>query len=120
LNGKTFQYEVGGPLDDIGFWTDPNDWADWSIKVNRPGKFAVVAVIGAPASSPFDVVVVGQTIHCTGPATANYIEFKLAILGTIDVPTAGKTTLAVKPNKESWQPMNLKSITLIPTSAANP
>jgi alpha-L-fucosidase len=116
LHGGTFKYEVGGPLDDIGFWTDANDWTDWSIRVHKPGTYTVAALIASPVSGNFDVSVGGQSLHCAGPATANYLDFKLAILGTIDVPSAGATTLSVKPAKDGWRPMNLKSVHLIPQS----
>jgi hypothetical protein len=114
LHGNTFKYEVGGPLDDIGFWTDPSDWADWPIRVRAPGRYTIAAVIAAPASGAFDVSIGGQSIRCAAPVTANYFDFKLAILGTIDVSSAGVTTLAVRPVTDAWKPMNLKSVTLIP------
>jgi alpha-L-fucosidase len=118
LHGKRLQYEVGGPLDDIGFWTDPNDWAAWDFKVRTPGTFNVVGVIAAPASGAFDITVGDQTISCTSPATANFTDFKLAILGKITISQAGKTTLSVHPARAGWKPMNLKSVTLIPAAAA--
>jgi alpha-L-fucosidase len=116
LHGKTLQYEVGGPLDDIGFWSNPADWAEWEFKVRKPGRFKVVAVIGAPESGTFDVCVGEKSIHCTSPATASYIDFKLAILGTVDVPSPGRTRLSVRPDTQAWKPMNLKSIHLIPVA----
>ena len=35
LHGSTFQYESGGQLDNIGYWTTPEDWADWEFKLAR-------------------------------------------------------------------------------------
>jgi len=115
LHGTAFQYESGGPLDDIGYWTNPGDWADWDVRVIKPGRFDVSATIAAPAASPFDLSVGGQTLHCTGPVTGNYVTFQTANLGTIEIPAAEKTSLAVHPVKDGWQPMNLRSITLIPS-----
>jgi len=115
LHGTAFQYESGGPLDDIGYWTNPGDWADWEIKVAKPGSFEVSAVMAAPASSPFDISIGSQTLHCHGPVTGNYVTFQTVDLGRIEIPSAGKTTLAVRPVKDGWQPMNLRSITLKPS-----
>src|SRR5439155_350802 len=89
LHGTAFQYESAGPLDDIGYWTNPDDWADWDFKVAKPGRFEVSAVIAAPAGSPFDISVGGQTVHCKGPATGNYITFQTVELGSITIPAAG-------------------------------
>jgi alpha-L-fucosidase len=116
LHGTAFKYESDERLNDIGFWTDPNDWADWEFKVAKPGRFNVSAVIAAPASSPFEISVGTQTFVCHGPVTGNYVTFRPVDLGAIDVPAAGTTTLAVRPVKDGWQPMNLKSITLKPVN----
>jgi len=107
------QYECSGPLDDIGYWTTPEDWADWEFKVRRPGKFAVAGVIAGPVAATFEVSAAGQTLRCSGPATGNYVTFGPVTLGTLTLP-AGKVVLAVRPVKDGWQPMNLKSIRLDP------
>jgi alpha-L-fucosidase len=117
LHGATFQYESGGPLDNIGYWTNPEDWADWEFKLVRPGRFVVSAVIAAPALTSFELSVAGQTFRCAAPVTGDYVTFKPVELGVLEIPAAGNATLAVHPIKDGWQPMNLKSITL---KLANP
>jgi hypothetical protein len=111
------QYESGGPHDNIGYWTNPDDWAAWEFKVVQPGKFTVSAVISSPAASPFELSVSGQTLHCTAPITGDYTTFRPATLGTIEIPAAGNITLAVHPIKDGWQPMNLQSVKLIPVGS---
>ncbi|HXF09322.1 MAG TPA: alpha-L-fucosidase [Desulfuromonadaceae bacterium] len=115
LHGTVFRYESDSLLDDIGYWVNPADWADWSVKMTKPGRFDVSAMIAAPAASSFDLSVGGQTLHCTGPVTGNYVTFQPVKLGTIEVSAAGKTSVAVHPVKDGWQPMNLRSITLKPS-----
>jgi alpha-L-fucosidase len=114
LHGATFQYESGGLLDNIGYWTTPEDWADWEFKLTRPGKFTVSATIAALASGSFEVSVAGQTLRCAAPATGSYTSFKPIKLGTIEVTSGGKAVLTVRPIREGWQPMNLKAIHLDP------
>jgi len=117
LHGHTFQYESGGALDNIGYWTTPEDWADWEFRLNKPGKFRVSAVIAAPASGGFEVSVAGQTLRCVAPNTGSYVAFKSIELGMVDIRNAGKAILAVRPIKDGWQPMNLRSIQLVPLPA---
>jgi alpha-L-fucosidase len=112
LHGKTLRYEQGGPLDDIGYWTDPADWAEWEFKARTPGKFEVTALIAAPASGSFDLSIGGSTLRCASPVTASYFDFKPVTLGVIEIPAASTSTLAVRPVSDAWQPMNLKSIKL--------
>jgi hypothetical protein len=63
------------------------------------------------------VSVGGQVVHGTAPLTGDYTKFQSVDLGTLEISNAGKATLAVHPVKDSWQPMNLKSITLKPVAS---
>jgi alpha-L-fucosidase len=112
LHGSTFRYESGGQLDNIGYWTTPEDWADWEFKITHPGEFTVTGMISAPASGVFNISVAGQTIHCAAPNTGDYFTFVPVKLGLVKIPTNGTAVLAVRPVKDGWQPMNLKGIRL--------
>jgi len=112
LHGGTFRYENGGPLDNIGYWTNPEDWVDWEFQMQRPGKFEISATIAAPALTSFEVSVEGQRFQFASPVTADFMTFKPVKLGVIDIPATGKIKLAVRPVKNGWQPMNLKEVRL--------
>ncbi len=108
------QYESGGGKDNIGYWTNPEDTASWSFRVNRPGKFKVMADIAALASGKYEVMVGEQKIQSAAPATQDYVKFQRTDLtGTFDLPS-GNVTLTVKPVSDGWQPMNLRSLQLVP------
>ena len=112
LHGSTFRYEAGGPLDNIGYWTNPDDWTDWEFQMDQPGKYELSAVIAAPALTSFQVSVGDQNFQFAAPVTGDYATFKSVKLGVIDIPAAGRVKLAVRPVKEGWQPMNLKGLRL--------
>jgi alpha-L-fucosidase len=108
------QYESGGGKDNVGYWTNPADTAGWIFKVDRPGKFKVSAEIAAEAAGKFEIIVGDQKIDGTAPATQDYTKFKrVNLTGTLEL-AAGSVTLAVKPVAEGWQPMNLRSVLLMP------
>jgi alpha-L-fucosidase len=108
------QYESGNGKDNVGYWTNPEDTANWTFKVDRAGKFSVTAEIAAEASGNFEVIVGGQKLSGTAPATKDYTKFKRAnLIGALDL-AAGSVTLTVKPVAEGWQPMNLRSVRLVP------
>ena len=96
-----FRYESGGQLDNIGYWTTPEDWVDWEFKITKPGEFIVSSVISAPSSGVFDIA--SQTIRCVK-------------LGRVKISANGTMVLAVRPIMEGWQPMNLKGIRLDPAT----
>jgi alpha-L-fucosidase len=109
------QYESGHGKDNIGFWTNPQDTALWTFKVDRPGRFKVITEIAAEASGRFAIEVAGQTIEGTSPATKDFTKFKRTTLPSeIEIAKAGGVTLVVKPVADAWQPMNLRAITLQP------
>jgi alpha-L-fucosidase len=108
-------YENGGGKDNIGYWTNPADTASWNFQVNHPGKFSVVADIAAEASGKFEVILGGQKLPGAAPATKDYTKFKrVTLTGTLEILNPGSVTLTVQPVAEAWQPMNLRSIRLVP------
>jgi alpha-L-fucosidase len=117
LHGDTVKYESGGDHDNIGYWTDAGDWADWQFKLNKGGQFTVTAETAAEGSGAYEVSIAGQTLHAESPATGGYAKFVPVKLGTINLSTPGSVTLAVHPIKDGWQPMNLRAIRLEPVSA---
>jgi alpha-L-fucosidase len=112
LHGS-LQYESGHGKDNIGYWTNPEDSASWTFKVDRPGKFKVNTDIAAESSGEFEVVLGGQTLRSASPATMDYTMFKSeTVPGEFIIGEPGNVTLTVKPVAEGWQPMNLRSIIL--------
>jgi alpha-L-fucosidase len=114
LHGDTIRYESGGPLDNIGYWLNSNDWADWEFKLTKPGRFVVTADIAAPVLTAFELSVAGQMLRATAPVTGNYSTFQNVKLGVVEFLAAGTMDLTMHPIKDGWQPMNLKTIRLEP------
>ena len=109
------QYQTSAGTGNIGYWTNPADMADWTFKLERPGKFKLSAEIAAENSGKFQVMVGGQIIESAAPATGDYTKFQLLNLGgELDLASPGSLKLMVKPVATGWQPMNLHSITLQP------
>ena len=111
------QYESGGGKDNIGFWINAADTASWNFQVSHPGKFTLVADIAALGAGKFDISVGDQTLQGTAPVTGDYTTFQpLTLPGTLNIGQAGLTTLTVRPVADGWQPMNLRSLRLLPVN----
>ncbi len=129
------QYESGGGKDNLGFWTNAADWAEWYVHITQPGTFTVTAQIAAQGSGSFTVeaysvkqlatallsrtklvVPPQQSLVGTAPNTGDYTQFQTVTLGTLTIPQAGLGGVAVHPVPQGWQPMNLKSLTLTPVA----
>jgi alpha-L-fucosidase len=108
------KYESGPQRDNIGYWLNSDDWAAWEFKVTKPGKFDLSAEIAAPESAGFEVSLGDQKTEGVAPVTGDYGKFAVTKLGVIAITSPGKIMLAVRPRKEGWHPINLKSIRLSP------
>ena len=117
LHGKEIKYAGDHQRDNLASWTNPADWADWTFQVTKPGKFNVTAEIAALDKGSLQVSVGDSQASGSAAATGDYGKFKVAKLGVIEIPSAGKVTLAVRPVKEGWHPLNLKSVRLKPAAA---
>ena len=113
IHGKNLKYESGHGHDNLGFWTDPSDYADWQFEITTPGKFNVTAQVASTGSANLEISVAGKTLKVKFPNTGDYTKFQKIEIGQVELPV-GKHTLTVKPVKEGWQPVNLRSIDIMP------
>jgi alpha-L-fucosidase len=118
LHGSAIKYETGHERDNIGYWTNPADWADWAFQVTRPGAFEVTAEVASLDKVSLKVSVGNSSSGGNTPATGDYGKFKVAKLGRLEIASAGKVILAVRPVEDGWHPLNLKAIRLKPVKAA--
>ncbi len=119
LHGNEIKYETGPQRDNLGFWTNPDDWADWAFLVTQPGRFEVTAEVAALEPASLEVSVGdGHSSRGQVRATGDYGKFRVAKLGVVEIASPGKATLAVRPVKEGWHPVNLKAIRLKPVAAS--
>jgi hypothetical protein len=112
LHGSQFRYERDEHKDNIGSWLNPEEWVDWEVKITKPGKFDVMADIAAPEAASFEVAVGAQKLVGKAPVTGSYTKFEGTKVGQIQISAAGNTVLSVRPVKEGWHPINLKSVRL--------
>jgi len=76
VHGDGIKYESGDQLDSLGFWTNPDDWADWEIKITRPGRFEVSAEIATLDSGSLGISAGDSTTKGTAYPTGDYGKFR--------------------------------------------
>ncbi len=113
-HGHNVRYEAGKERDSLGFWTDASDWVEWEFQVNRPGKFRVFADIATLGASSFVISCMGQEVTAQAASTGDYGTFKTLEAGTLELRASGKASLKVTPVNGHWEPINLRSIRLVP------
>jgi alpha-L-fucosidase len=115
LHGQV-QYESDHNKRCIGFWMDSDDHVDWDFRLARPGKFTVVVETATQDEGVALTVGAGSAqVRIAVPRTGDYTKFQKTEIGTLDIP-AGTAKLVVKPVKEGWKPVNLRSVLLKPAN----
>jgi alpha-L-fucosidase len=114
IHGSQLQYESGNGKDNLGYWTNPQDWAEWQFQLPKPGPFKVTAEIAAMGNGAFEIQAGAQKLAVHFQNTGDYTKFVVIDVGTLDLASSGKTILQVKPVSQGWQPVNLKCIRLNP------
>jgi alpha-L-fucosidase len=117
LHGDQIRYESGHQRDNLGFWFDPADWAEWDFKVSKPGRFEVSAEVAAPDSASLEIQLNDQKLKGKSPITGDYGKFEWTQLGQLQIQSAGKLTLSLHGVQDGWHPVNVKSIQLKPIAS---
>lgn len=118
IHGHTARYETGGGKDNIGFWTNADDFVSWDAALKTPGTYAVeitYACDNASGGSTFALTAGDQKLSGKVEPTGGWASFVTKKLGTLKVEKPGTQTFTVKPNtKPGLGVMNLKVVTLKP------
>lgn len=117
VHAKTMRYEPQPNKNVLGFWTNPDDWANWEFDVATAGKYEVEVQQGCGQGSGGAMVAVeirGQALKFTVEETGHFQHMILRTIGEVDLK-AGRQTLAVKPlSKPGVAVMDLRRVVLRP------
>ena len=115
IHGERARIEQRGGAN-IGYWTNPNDWASWDYTVERSGEFQVEITYSCPAETAgtsFSVTSAGRILTGIVGSTASWRDYTTARLGSITIAAAGSYTLEIRPTSQPQNAvMNLRSIVL--------
>ena len=120
IHGNTARYDGDPGKDDIGYWTNAQDWVAWNFSIKKPGAFEVevtYACENGAAGSDFTVEVAGKKLAGKVEATGLGASTSRRISGRIDL-AAGRQTLAVRATAmPHGAVMDLRAVTLKPAPA---
>jgi len=116
LQGANIRYEQGDGKDNIGFWTDPQDYVTWALRVQTAGEFRVELTYACtnPGGSRYAVEVAGQKLEGQVKPTGSWTDFKTEKIGSVKL-SKDRHTLSVRAkNLVGEGVMNLRSVRLTP------
>lgn len=116
------QYESGGGHDNIGFWTNPQDYVTWELEVKVAGDYGVTVTYACqPGNEGAEFTISLGRRGAEGlpkgrvEATGSWTDFKTVALGKLANVRPGRYTLTVRPTSmPRGAVMNLKEVRLTP------
>ena len=118
VRGTNARYESGGGRDNIGFWTNPDDYVIWCFKVTKTGTFNAAMTFACAAGSggsEYTLSVAKQKISGKVKDTGSWTNFVTEKVGTVKIEKPGTYNLSIKPESmPRGAVMNLKSVALVP------
>ncbi len=97
----------------LGYWTDAEAWVEWSFKIGKPGQYEVLAELAVEEERTcFRIVLPNQQKLVEIASTGGYGNYVSKSLGTLSFDKAGEYTLQIKPDRDDWQPINLRQLEL--------
>jgi arylsulfatase A len=122
VHGSTLRYEAQTNKVCLGYWTNPQDWANWRFQIEKPGTYAVEITQGCgkgQGGSDVKVEVGGATLPFVVKDTGAFQNWEAVKVGTVTFAKTGPQTLAVKPqNKKKAAVMDIHWIRLVPVSSS--
>jgi len=116
--GTTARYESGDGKDNIGYWTNPEDYVTWDFRITKPGSFNIEITYACDkgvGGSEYSIEVDEQKLTGKISDTDSWTNYKTEKIGSVRIDKVGKHTLMVKPKTmPGFAVMNLKSIMLSP------
>lgn len=117
---ETMRYESKPEKNCLGYWTDPNDFAEWEFQLQQPGRYQVIVTHGCGggnAGSEVAVKVGTQEKKFTVQETGGFQKWQDVLVGEIEIKSSGVQRLVVDPlNKVKSAVLDVQKVVLKPVS----
>ncbi len=114
VQGTNTQVELKQDIYNIGHWTGSQCRVQWQFRIDRPGIFEVAGQISIQGESRAELKIGDKTLTAVFAATGSYDNFQTQRLGTIAIEKPGLYTFEICPDKDAWNPINVRLLTLTP------
>lgn len=117
---ENMRYESKPEKNCLGYWTEPEDLAEWEFEVTKPGRYKVSVFHGCGGGnhgSEVELKHADQSLKFTTQDTGGFQNWQELPAGEIEIKTAGAQRLAVDPvNKVKSAVLDVQKIVLTPAS----
>ena len=105
----------------LGYWVNPNDWAEWEFSVTQPGAFELEVWQGCGqghGGSDAQLEVGGRKFDFVVEETGHFQNFVPRRLGHVNLLNPGTHSLAIRAlRKQAGAVMDVQKVRLVPAGA---
>jgi lysophospholipase L1-like esterase len=117
------RYEPTTNKNCLGYWVDPNDWAEWEFTLAKPGSFEIEVWQGCgkgQGGSDALVEIGDRKFEFVVEETGHFQNFVPRRIGRVDLLEPGTYSLAIRAKrKQAGAVMDVQKIRLLPATAAS-
>lgn len=117
---ENMRYEAKAEKNCLGYWTEPDDFAEWEFQVTKPGRYKVAVVHGCGGGndgSEVEVKQADQALKFTTQDTGGFQKWKELQVGEIEIKKPGLQRLVIDPlNKKKSAVLDVQKVVLTPVS----
>jgi len=117
---ETMRYESKPEKNCLGYWTDPNDFAEWEFQLKKPGRYQVIVTHGCGGGNDGSEVAVKVGLEekkFKVQDTGGFQKWQDVVVGEIELKTGGVQRLVVDPlNKVKSAVLDVQKVVLKPLS----
>lgn len=117
---ETMRYEPKPEKNCLGFWTSPDDFAEWKFEAPKPGRYKVTVVHGCGGGnhgSEVAVKLADQELKFTVQDTGGFQKWTEVPVGEVEIKSAGPQYLVVDPlTKAKSAVLDVSKVILTPAS----
>ncbi len=115
---EDMRYEQKPGKNCLGFWTDPDDFAEWEFEAVKPGRYQVIVTQGCGDGNAGSEVLVKcgtDEQKFTVQDTGGFQNWKDVTVGVVEIKTPGTQRLVIDPlNKTKTAVLDVQKIVLKP------
>lgn len=115
---ESMRYEPKSEKNCLGYWTEPDDMAEWEFEVTKPGRYKVAIFHGCGGGNHGSEVAIKhgeQKLKFTTQDTGGFQKWKEVPVGEIEIKTPGVQRLIIDPeNKVKSAVLDVQKVVLTP------
>ena len=114
----SLRVETKGTTDDIGYWNNQRDYAEWKTTLGRGTYELILRTSSDKDPSDLEIACGDASVTSKIKGTGSWDSFVSTTVGRLTIPASGETSIVARPDPHgTWKTLNLASLILRPVGS---